>query len=150
MNILGQSPLLLATVAALFYGLGGPVMKLACNHGATPCGISLMYGGAAVVLSLNYWGSTVLFSTPKGLWYSALTGILFGIALVALTKAATLPTGYISVIAVVVATYPLISNLIGLLFLGEAAHTNVSRLIVGACVVVLGLYLVGTSSQNTH
>lgn len=148
MEKLLQSPIMLSFVAALFYGIGGPFMKAACNNGATPCGVSLMYGMAAVIFSMNFTGPTVLFGTPKGLGLAVITGICFGIALVSTGKAMGLPGGYVSVVTVIIAAYPLVSVAIGLLAMGEAAHASIPRLLIGTVVVIAGLYLVATSTSE--
>lgn len=44
---IGNSPVLLALCAALLYGIGGPIMKVASGNGATANGLLLMYGVGA-------------------------------------------------------------------------------------------------------
>lgn len=145
MRLILNSPVLLAIVAAFCYGIGGPLMKLAGQNGATPNGLAFTYALGAAIFAVNWTGQTTLFNSPLGAWLGLAMGILFGLAFRALALAFTLPTGYISVVLVAAAAYPLISSAIGLTFLGEAGKVFLPRLLVGSFATVVGVYLVSTS-----
>ena len=140
-----SSPVLLALIAALFYGLGGPVMKSAGIAGATPSGLAFMYALGAAVVAVNWTGQTTLFSSSKAAILALLMGLMFGLAFRALAHAFTLPTGYLSIVLVISASYPLVSSVCGLIFFDEASRMILPRIILGSLFVVGGVYLVGTS-----
>lgn len=140
-----NSPVLLAIIAAICYGVGGPLMKLAGQHGATPNGLAFMYALGAALFAVNWTSQTVLFSSVRGVWFALAMGVLFGLAFRTISLAFTLPTGYISIVLVAAAAYPLISSVIGLTLLGEADKVLLTRLVIGSLLTILGVYLVSTS-----
>lgn len=140
-----SSPVLLALLAASMYGLGGPVMKMAGNAGATPNGLALGYALGALLVLSNWSGPTTLFTSPYAAALAALWGLMMGIAMRAVGQAFALPTGYISLVVTITAAYPLISTACGLIFFDEAARVVLGRMIIGSMMVVGGVYLVGTS-----
>lgn len=143
-KILG-SPVVLSLIAAILYGFGGPVMKYAGLAGATPNGLALMYGVGLIIMSFNLGGKATFFTTPTGAVLGLLVGLMFGLAFRAIARAFTLPTGYVSVVLLITAAYPVISCLYGLLFMGESQHVLLGRLIIGTGLVVSGVYCVSTS-----
>lgn len=139
-----------SAAAALCYGLGSPFWKVAVNHGASTTGIALAYGltGAAICW---FNGETTLFGSVKGFGYAMTVGMFFGIALYSVGRAFSTPTGYVSLIAIIVASYPLVSTAISLVFLGEADKFRLVPLLIGTMLIVAGLVLVTTSMKSpTH
>lgn len=139
--------ILYALIAAICYGLGSPFFKMASNNGASGAGVSLMYGIAATLLCY-FGGQTTFFGTGKGFAFASMTGLAFGIALFMVSKAVAMPTGYVSLIGVIVAAYPLISTAIGLVFLSEADKFKLTPLLIGSALVVAGLALITMSAKD--
>ena len=147
MQTILNSPIILAIIAAICYGLGGPLMKMANQAGATPSGLGLMYAIGAAIACLNPKGQTVLFTNSRAILPSMMLGLLFGLAFRALARAITLPTGQMSIVLVIASTYPLLSSAIGLSFFGEASRVILPKLAIGSLLIVGGVILVGTSQR---
>ena len=139
--------ILWAMIAALCYGFGSPFWKAATTNGASTAGIILVYGLSGFAIC---WltGQTTLFGSPKGFIYAGTCGILFGMALFACGKAVSMPTGYISLISAIVASYPLISTATSLVFLGEAKNFNLVPLLIGSVLTVTGLIIITNSVKG--
>lgn len=142
-----NSPVILAIVAAICYGLGGPLMKIAGQSGATPSGLCLMYALGVAMVCVNVKGPTLLFQSPRAILPAIAMGLLCGLASRAITRAVTLPSGQISVVLVISSCYPLLSSAIGLSFLGEASRVVLPKLAIGSLLIVGGVILVSTSQR---
>lgn len=139
---LWQSPVLLGIAAALLYGVGGPVMKIAGQSGASANGILLMYGLGAVVVALGTSGSNAIaYATPQGFVAAVGVGLMFGLAFKCIAQAFSLPGGLITVVLGVTASYPLFSSIIELTMMGQAKNVNVGYAVFGVLLVISGGYL---------
>lgn len=143
-----NSPVALALIAALCYGFGGPIMKAAGQAGAAPSGLAFMYALGAAIVVVNWGGGqTTLFASPKSAFLALVMGLMLGVAFRCIAHAFTLPTGHLSIVLILVASYPLISSACGLIFFGEADKIILPRLILGSLLVVGGVFLVSTSNK---
>ena len=107
------SPITLSIIGAILYGIGGPFNKLALQAGATSNGIITMYWMSALVFAFCF-KQTGFFGTSSGFWWSVATGMCFGAGLVIVNKALSMPAGYVSIVTVIVAAFPIVSTFIAL------------------------------------
>ncbi len=155
MNNLLASPIALAGFAALCYGIGGPLMKHASNTGASlpTLGIAYALGLLIATAAATYaydMKSGALLGTPAGMKWASLAGLVFGISYVALIKAFELPDGHLSIIGIIIASYPILSSGIAILVLGEASRVNLWYIIPGTLLTVAGVVLVGLGGTSTE
>jgi len=140
--------IIFSVIAALGYGLCGPVAKIALNKGMHANGFVFIYGLALMVISLptvTNGGFQTLFPNSSALWFGVASGILCAIGLKFQAEAFAIPTSLVSVVTIIAATYPLISSAISLPFLGEAEKVIIPRLLMGASLILAGGYLTATS-----
>jgi uncharacterized membrane protein len=144
-----SSPVLLALGVALLYGTGTPIMKAGMVFGGvTPNGMLIAYGVGAVVVGVAWnisAGAEVSFGTTRGIVSAVAVGLMLGIAFVFMTRAFSLPTGAVTVVATLVATYPVLASVIEIVFMD--AKIRPVQALLGCILVVAGGVLVSTSTS---
>lgn len=148
---IGNSPVLLALCAALLYGIGGPIMKVASNNGATANGLLLMYGvGAALVAVVHLRSEPVLFTSGRGFLLALTVGVVFGLAFRCIALAFGLAGGLLTVVLGLTALYPLVGSGIEMAFMGAAQKVNVLQALSGVSLAILGGFLLSTCTKTVH
>lgn len=140
-----NSAVCLSLIAAICYGISGPLMRIASQAGATPYGLALCTAIGMALVSINWTSPTILFTSNRAIGLAILIGIILGVAFRAVSQAFSLPTGYVSLICIIMALHPLISSFIGLCFMDEASKVILPKMIFGSLLVVGGIILVVTS-----
>jgi len=140
---------MLALTASICYGIMSPTMKIAMQNGATPNAMLLVYGIGALITSLIWWKSGVGLITTSisgvGIITMAVVAVCTGIAFVSITTAFALPNSSVTVVMSIVATYPVLSAAIEIIFMD--AKLNPVQAFVGCVLVVVGGVLVATSTH---
>lgn len=140
--------LFLAVITSVCYGIAGPMAKVGFGKGLHPDGFAFSYalGLCCFILVTTFQrGVTALYPTSSSFWWSMAAGALCAIGFKANALAMAAPASILAVVLIVVATYPLISAGISLSFLDEAKNIFMTKFVIGACLVIVGGYLVSTS-----
>jgi len=145
-----NNPIVLALITSLCFGLAGPAVKMGFNKGLHTDGYALSYGigllSFALVTSMQRGFGSLFPNTPSLLW-SMTAGILCAIGFKTNAMAFAIPTSLVAVVTIMVATYPMISASISLPLMKEANHVLLPKLIIGALFIIVGGYLVSTSTK---
>ncbi len=140
--------IIFSLVAALGFGIAGPFIKTAMNKGMHADGFLFSYGLSMIMISLltvSKGGLQVLFPNTPALWYGLLAGTFCALGAKSHAEAFAIPTSLVAIVAVLGATFPLISSAISLPLMGEAEKITVTKFLTGAVMIVAGGYLVSTS-----
>ena len=144
-----NSPILLALLAAIFYGIGGPWMNWNIASGASGSAVMFSYGLACVVLALWWPGNPITFG-GVGMTISTLAlGISFAVAFLFILQAFSLQTASITLILVLVASYPLLSTFIEVVFI-KTPMKSVPLTVCGAILVISGVILISLNGAKPH
>ncbi len=154
-NNLLASPIALAAIVAICYGIGGPMTKYAINMGASLPALGIAYALGLLVATA---GATYLYGvkpdvmlgSATGIKWAGLAGLVFGTAYVLIIKAFELPDGHLSIVGIVIASYPILTTGIALYFLGEASKVNLWYIIPGTLLTVGGVILVGLGGTSAE
>lgn len=147
------NPVWLAVTALLFYGAGGPLMKMSHQAGTSTRDFVFIASSTTVLMTI-FWvnGESVIFSgripAAQVLWTTIAAGILLSLGFINLNRALAEPLGLASVVLVIVSTSPLIASALSMVFLNEAKKTNLSTFILGALLIVAGTILVALSTKS--
>jgi drug/metabolite transporter (DMT)-like permease len=146
-----SSPVALAIVAALCYGIGSPIMKIGMEHGGVSSNAMLFaYGIGALVVSFIWWkvgdGPIEIGTNAVGVMSMIAVGLLLGIAFVGVTRAFALPTGSVTMVMTLVAAYPVLSSAIEIVFMD--AKVRPVQALAGCVLVIVGGILVATSTTS--
>ena len=136
-----------ALIAALCYGINGPLQKLAIRDGASMYGISLMYGAGIMLFGIHQAGKIEFFHSVPSFLYATLMGISGGYALQCISKAYGLSGGSVSLVGLTVASFPIISIAFGFAIFNEGTRLQIARFFLGVVLVCFGLYFALTSSK---
>ncbi|MBU1557755.1 hypothetical protein KKC45_02230 [Patescibacteria group bacterium] len=138
-----------ALIAAIGYGISSPLAKIAFNKELHTHGFTFSYGIALILFSapsiIAAGGFGVIFPTTGALWFGIASGGICALGLMAHAEALSIKTSLVSVVAILAATYPLISSAISLPLMGEAEKLEIPRLLIGAVLIIMGGYLTATS-----
>lgn len=142
-----NNPIILALLTSIFFGIAGPVAKLASNKGMHSDGFAFAYAsGLFVFVAITSFQKGVGALFPTGsLYLGILAGMCCAIGFKFNAMAFSIPGSLVSVVVVLVATYPLISTAISLPLLGEASRVVVPKIVIGSLMAIGGAYLVATS-----
>lgn len=134
--------LLLPLASALIRGVVPPIVKLGLDVWPSPLWACLVgyIISSLVVLSVQRirTGSFVADAPASGRFWFAITGISNGLS--ALTLFAAVRNGPITLVAPLVAVYPLVTMILTALFLKHVAITP--RIVAGTALTVIGVVLV--------
>ena len=147
------NPVWLAVTAMLFYGAGGPLMKMS-HHAGISTRDFVFIASSTTVLMATFWvnGESVIFSgrvpAAQVLWTTIAAAILLSLGFINLNRALGEPLGLASVVLVISSANPLISSSLSMVFLNEAKKTHLSMFVPGALLIVAGTILVGLSARS--
>ncbi len=147
------NPVWLAVAAMLFYGAGGPLMRMSHQAGISTRDF-VFIASSITVLMATFWvnGESEIFSgrlpVSRILWITIAAGILLTLGFIHLNRALSEPLGLASVVLVISSANPLISSLLSMVFLNEAKKTHLSMFVPGALLIVAGTILVGLSARS--
>ena len=148
LTTLWNSPIGLALVGAVCYGIFGPAMKVGMmQYGVSPSAMMLIYGVGMIagsILWARFGDNSIRFGTGSIastlLVVVAVTGT---VAFIAIGRAFSLPTGYIVLVMTLVAAYPIVSSIIEIKWIG--ANVQPVHALLGCALVVTGAVVVVTS-----
>lgn len=151
-SVFWSSPIALALAAAFCYGISSPIMKVGMMQGGVSSNAMLFaYGVGALMISLIWWkfgGASIASGTNGGIAAMAVVGLLLGIAFVGLARALALPTSSITVVMTLVATYPILSSAIEILFMDTKVRPV--QALIGCILVIAGGVVVATSTSSSE
>lgn len=137
-----------AMVAALFMGAGYPLLKIGQQEGINAGWVLVINGLSCIVIGVM----SQLFMNYTNRWPN-INGISIIVAATLITNIGfflamytfSLKGGLVSVVYVITAIAPLITTIIGLIFLKEAQNVIISRLIFGTILILSGILFVSGS-----
>lgn len=149
------NPVLLSLLAALCYGLSAPAAKLGFNRGMHADGFLLPYGAGLLIFSCismsKYGGITTLYPNWQTLMYGLLAGGMCAVGFKMSGTALAAPGVSVSVLQVLIATYPLASIAVSVPLFREYETVTMWKLTLGTVLVLAGAALVSTANtNNTH
>ena len=148
LNTIWSSPIILALIAALCYGISSPVMKIGMVYGgASPNAMLVAYGLGALLIGVLWWkiGSESISIGTNSIGILALiaVGLLLGTAFVSIIRAFTLPMGSVTLVMTLVAAYPVLSSAIEIFFMN--ARIRPAQALLGCVLVIAGGITVSAS-----
>ncbi len=141
--------ILLSLVAAIGFGLAGPLAKIAFNKGLQANG--LIYSYALCLMLLTFVGNGTqkgigsVFPTTGSLVWGLVAGLVAAIGFKATSSALAIPDSMVSIVTVLSAAYPLISIAISIPLFDE--KMIMTRFLPGSLMIIGGVYLVSTSTK---
>lgn len=150
-HLLVRPEIIWAFVTAVFYGIAGPLTKLAFNFGMTPEGITIIYGFsliAAGVVSASIRESVTAsncFPNVHSLLFGVLAGIVCATGFLSSSHSINADGSRLSVVVGIFALYPMITVFAGLVLFREAQHVLLPRLLTGVGLAAAAGYLIITS-----
>ncbi len=143
-----------ALLSALFFGVGGPLAKMTVNNYTMDVRLFLVVNGICSalvgILALGYKDIGSFVSTPSmgAIFLAVLTGLVMNSSYLFSNLSLSLKDGTVSVTYAITAAAPLLSILISLCFLNEANKVILLKLLIGALMIIIGVYIVTTSIKN--
>lgn len=140
--------ILFSLLAALGFGLAGPISKLAFNKGLQTNGLVYSYAFGLILLTFlsgTPKGFSATFPTTASLVWGLVAGLVCAIGFKASAMALAVPDSLVAVVAVLSATYPVISIAVSIPLFDE--KLIMTRFIPGAIMIMGGVYLVSSSTK---
>lgn len=140
------SILLGGALPAVFLGFMGIFQKLSASGGVSISGYLILFGLATVISGIIanfiFPGS---FGSFRPLAYAFITGVGFSIATSLINFVLIRYRAPISLLSPVINTNALITVLVGLLVLKEIQNVEVSRLLIGSALILIGVIFVSNA-----
>lgn len=146
MRTFWNSPVLLSLACALFYSVATPILRFAGLAGASGFAFCIGFGLPLVI----YGGIDMerLVPSPRPFTIALIAGVLLATGFRFSVRAFSLETGHTSLVAVLTATYPALSIILAIFFLGEAHKVRLGWMSLGATLVLVGVAVIVTLGQK--
>jgi uncharacterized membrane protein len=146
MQIFCNSAVLLSLTTSLFYAFATPVLRLAGLAGANGFVFCIAYAFPL----LMFGGASRSSEGPstKSFLLAFVAGSLLACGFRLSARAFLLPTGHASIVAILTATYPALTVILSVLFLGEAHKVRLGWVSLGTILILLGVIIVVVLGQK--
>ena len=146
---MNQAVRTIALLSIVLVGIGSPLLKVSQKLGINASQILYINSLSCLIIgTVGYYVfdySNVPQATLKGMSMAFLATMILNISFISINRAFSLNGGYVSLIYSFAGAASLITVLIGLWFLNESEKVIVSRLLLGAGLILSGSFLVSSS-----
>jgi uncharacterized membrane protein len=137
---------LLSLATSVFYAFATPVLRLAGLAGAN--GFVFCVAFASPLLVFGGVSGSPEGTSTKSFLLAFVAGSLLACGFRFAARAFVLPTGHASIVAILTATYPALTVILSVLFLGEAHKVRLGWVSLGTILILLGVVIVVVLGQK--